>query len=202
MSGEAFERVTEGQTGPRQCVSRFIHPASVDRWKQHEGSFLPSSIVSPMLFQPVRRRLCCKMCCSRRRAGCSLSKGTLREHSHLLPQSLLSSIPPSSISLSSGLASGLSSQVSLILVIFLFISSFDFLSLSLSLNLLSLLSGVLPPSLYLSLSIAGSVYRSPMSVRLYVHACVCLSVCLSVRPGGPHEGGECRDPHFLRGCWS
>lgn len=42
------------------------------------------------------------------------------------------------------------------------------------------LSGVLPPSLYLSLSIAGSVCRSPVSVRLSVRACVCPSR-LSVR---------------------
>lgn len=182
MSGEAFERVTEGQTGPRQCVSRFIHPASVDRWKQHEGSFLPSSIVSPMLFQPVRRRLCCKMCCSRRRAGCSLSKGTLREHSHLLPQSLLSSIPPSSISLSSGLASGLSSQVSLILVIFLFISSFDFLSLSLSKS--SLITIGRTPSLFISLPVYRWVRVSLSYVRPSIRPCMCLSVCLSVRQAG------------------
>ena len=108
-------------------------------------------------------------------------------HPSLSP-SLFPFIPPSSVSVSSGLASGLCSQVSFNLnPLFNSFHLFDFIHLSFSLNTyLSLwLSGVLPPSLYLSLSIAGSVCRSPVSVRPSIRPCMCLSVCLSVRQGRP-----------------
>ena len=94
-------------------------------------------------------------------------------------------------------------------VVILFFNSFllcDFihlLSFSLNSDLSLWRSGVLPPSLYLSLSIAGSVCRSPVSVRLSVYPSVHVSIRLSVRCWGAHGmWGGCGDPHFLRGCWS
>ena len=119
-------------------------------------------------------------------------QGTLGGRCSSLSLSLPSFIPPSSISLSSGLASGFCSQVSFYLnPLFLFISSFDFihlLSSSLNADLSLWLSGVLPPSLYLSLSIAG--FRVSLScIRPSVCPSVRMSVCLSVRQagGGPRH---------------
>lgn len=125
---------------------------------------------------------------------------TKRMPSYPLNPSFPLSIHPQSVCL---LAWNLVSVLKFLLILIIFFIHFVFrfyLSL-LSLNAcLSLwLSGILPPSLYLSLSIAGSMYRSPMSVCLSVHACVCLSVR---QAEVPHGGGECGDPHFLRGWWS
>lgn len=100
-----------------------------------------------------------------------------------LSSSLLSFIHPSSISVSRGLASGLCSQVSFNLNPLLFISSLDlFFHLS-HLSVFLPLFHTLPPSLDFSLSIAGSMCRSPVSVRPYF--------CQSVRQGGAlwHWGG-------------
>lgn len=136
-----------------------------------------------MLFKPIWCRIPCNICCNRWRAGCSPTKGTLKECRHFLPQSLLSSIPPSSISLSSGLASGLSSQVSLILIIF-FINFIFWFSLSLSLNAyLSLWLRAYSLPLYISpcLTLGPCIALLCPSVYTSMH----VSVCLSVRPGCP-----------------
>lgn len=74
----------------------------------------------------------------------------------------------------------------LFIICFIFLISLVFV-LCLSLWLL----GVLSPSLYLSLSLAGSVCRSHVSVRLSVRAFVCLSFR---QAGGPRHVRRVRGP--------
>lgn len=110
-------------------------------------------------------------------------QGTLGGRCPSLSPPLLSFIPPSSIILAWHLVSVLKFLFISILFSFFF-RHFIFRFYSSSLWL----SGVLPPSLYLSLSIAGSVCRSPVSVRPSVRPsirpCMCLSVCVCPSGGG------------------
>lgn len=121
-------------------------------------------------------------------------QGTLGGLWPCLSPSLLSFIPPSSVSLSSGLASGFCSQVSFffILILLFRLTHFIFWFYSFSLfrsecRSFSLAIGR-TPSLFISLPVYRWVRVSLSCIRpslcLFVHACVCLSVSVRQAWGG------------------
>lgn len=127
-----------------------------------------------MLFKPISASIW-KSC-----------QGTLGGGCNSLSPSLLSFIPPSSISLSSELASGFCPHICYLIPL---LDSFQLLILvifpPLNANLSLWQPGIIPPSLRLSLSIAGSVCRSP--VRPSFRPCTRRSE--SVRQLGGWEAG-------------
>lgn len=146
----------------------------VDRGKQQqEGSVLTKVKPSDMLFKPISASIC-KSC-----------QGTLGGGCNSLSLSLLSFIPPSSISLSSDLASGFCPHVCYLIP---FLDLFNLLILVISPPINANLSlwqrGMIPPSLYLSLSIAGSVCRSPVRPSVCPSFCPCMRRSESVRQLG------------------
>lgn len=184
-----LERSVVGDRGKESRTS------VVDRGKQQqEGSVLTKIKPSDMLFKPISASIC------------KSRQGTLGGGCNSLSPSLLSFIPPSSISLSSDLASGFCPHVCYLIPLLdsFHLMIFSHLSPS-KCQSFSLATGH-DPSLFMSLP----VYRW---VRVSLS---CPSICLSVRPSfrpctrrsesvrqlGWGGGKQVRGgPHFLRGCW-